>query len=165
MSSEAFFLLSAALTVEGDGDDPHAAAATGLIAGRVEGTPPGLYLLDPGKERYGIVRAGDFTSPMARICLDQDWAAGSALQVLFMADLGLLDRTRGARGYRHAMLAAGRLGHRVYLAATALGLGCCGIGAFYDGEARALLDLEGDVRLLYLLAVGPVRGGLRRRSG
>jgi nitroreductase len=55
------------------------------------------------------------------------------------------------------MLTAGRLGERLYLAATALGLGCCGIGAFYDFEAVELLDLKKESRLLYLVAVGPVK--------
>jgi SagB-type dehydrogenase family enzyme len=164
MSREAFALLTAVLVARGEGADPHASVGIGLLVGGVEGTAPGFYLLDPEKGRHGSVRAGDYTSAMARISLDQAWAAGAALQVLFMADLGLLDRTRGARGYRHAMVAAGRLGHRVYLAATALGLGCCGIGAFYDREASELLGLAEDARLLYLLAVGPVQGGLRLRS-
>jgi nitroreductase len=83
--------------------------------------------------------------------------------VLFLVDLASLDRTWGARGYRYAMTAAGRLGHRVYLAATALGLGCCGIGAFYDREVADLLGLDVTARLLYLVAVGPVRGGIRPR--
>jgi len=165
LSPEAFSLLAATLVSGGSGSNPPAAVGVGMIVGRVEGTPPGFYLLDPGRGRFGAVRAGDLTSPMARICLDQAWAAGAALHVLFMAELDLLDRIRGARGYRHAMLEAGRLGHRTYLAATALGLGCCGIGAFYDSEAHALLGLGDGARLLYLMAVGPVRGGLRRRTG
>jgi nitroreductase len=55
------------------------------------------------------------------------------------------------------MLAAGRLGHRIYLAATALGLGACGIGAFYDGEARELLGLGCGETLLYLVGAGPLK--------
>ena len=60
----------------------------------------------------------------------------------------------GARGYRYAMMDAGILGQRLYLGSTALDLGCCGIGAFYDNEARALLSLNDDSYLLYLVAVG-----------
>jgi nitroreductase len=46
-----------------------------------------------------------------------------------------------ARGYRHALIEAGMVGERAYLAATALGLGVCGIGAFFDDELSALLAL------------------------
>jgi nitroreductase len=52
------------------------------------------------------------------------------------------------------MLDAGRLGERIYLSATAMGLGCCGIGAFYDAEASQLLSLNDSSHLLYLVAVG-----------
>ncbi len=55
------------------------------------------------------------------------------------------------------MLHSGRLGERLYLAATAMGLGCCGIGAFYDMEAAQLLKLKTGSKLLYLVAVGLVK--------
>ena len=55
------------------------------------------------------------------------------------------------------MMDAGILGQRLYLGSTALGLGCCGIGAFYVHEARSLLDLNDDSYLLYLVAVGRIK--------
>ena len=36
---------------------------------------------------------------------------------------------------------AGAIGHRLYLAAEALGLGATGIGAFYDEEVHRYLNL------------------------
>ena len=146
-----------------DGPGAHAAVATGFLVTQVQGMEDGLHVLDPGSERIGPVKTGAFIAPMARCSLDQAWLAGAAVHVLFMADLASLDRNWGARGYRYAMTAAGRLGHRVYLAATALGLGCCGIGAFYDQEVADLLGLDAAARLLYLVAVGPVRGGILPR--
>ncbi|WP_054697181.1 nitroreductase family protein [Desulfosarcina cetonica] len=56
------------------------------------------------------------------------------------------------------MMAAGRLGQQVYLAATAMGWGACGIGAFYDREAAGRLALADGVALLYLVGVGPIKG-------
>jgi len=55
------------------------------------------------------------------------------------------------------MMTAGRMGERLYLSATAMGFGCCGIGALYDEEAAQLLGLQGASRLLYLVAVGAVK--------
>jgi SagB-type dehydrogenase family enzyme len=129
----------------------------GFLAGNVDGLDPGFYLLDVPHGSIGMVRSGFFTDKMAHICLNQAWLAQAALHVLFMTDLETLDRQWGGRGYRYAMLTAGRLGERLYLAATAMGLGCCGIGAFYDLEAAELLALKKEARLLYLVAVGPVR--------
>ena len=118
---------------------------------------PGFYLLDTSKPNLGLVTSGNFMESMARICLDQQWLANAATHFLFLSNLEFMDRTWGARGYRYAMLAAGRMGQRLYMAATAMGMGCCGIGALYDGEAAEQLGLNEASRLLYLAAVGPVK--------
>jgi len=94
---------------------------------------------------------------MSHVCLDQGWLAGAALHFLFMTNMEVLDLTWGARGYRYAMMMAGSMGERLYLAASSLGLGCCGIGAFYDRELSELLDLNSESRALYVVATGPVK--------
>jgi SagB-type dehydrogenase family enzyme len=131
--------------------------ATGFLVNQVEGMGEGFYLLDPAHEGIGLVAQGPYTDKMTRICLDQMWLANAAVHFLFLANLDVVDRAWGARGYRYAMLRSGRLGQRLYVAATAIGLGCCGIGALYDGEAVALLGLNENSRLLYLVAVGVVK--------
>jgi len=131
---------------------------TGLLVGGVDGMAPGLYLLDPASLSSGLAVAGLFMDRMADICLNQGWLKNAGVHVLFMANLALIDRYWGARGYRYAMLNAGRLGQRLYLQATAMGLGCCGIGALYDEEAADLLGLNPTSRLLYLVGIGGVKG-------
>jgi len=131
---------------------------TGFLAGPGASLEPGFYLFDADGCSMMLVKQGDFLRSMAHICLDQMWLAGAAFHVVFLADLKRLEATWGPRGYRYAMLSAGRLGSRLYLAATALGLGCCGIGAFFDYEARELLGLAQNSRMLYLVAVGKVKG-------
>jgi len=130
---------------------------TGLIVGNVEGIDPGFYLQDKPKGSLDRVNSGRFTGAMAHICLDQKWLENAAVHFVFLTDIEMLDQYYGARGYRYAMMISGRMGERLYLTATALGLGCCGIGAFYDGEASQLLALNKSSRLLYLVAVGPVK--------
>ena len=129
----------------------------GFVAGGVESLDSGLYLLDRERAAIGLVRPGHFIDQMSHACLDQGWLARAALHFLFMADMEALDRKWGARGYRYAMMMAGSMGERLYLAASSLGLGCCGIGAFYDREVVELLDLSGGSRVLYVVAVGPVK--------
>jgi SagB-type dehydrogenase family enzyme len=131
---------------------------TGFLAGNVDGVESGFYLLDPDRRRFGRVATGAMTPQMSRVCLDQEWLARAAVHFLFMSRLPDLDARWGARGYRYAMMTAGRLGQVVYLGATAMGLGCCGIGALYDHEARNLLGLNPESALLYLVAAGPVKG-------
>ena len=129
----------------------------GLLIGQVDGFAPGFYLLDRKAFRLGLVQEGTFLTSMARISLDQMWLGQAGFHLLFLSDLSALDRHHGPRGYRYALMSAGRLGERLYLLATAMGLGCCGIGAFYDQEAADLLGLDGNNRLIYLLAVGVIK--------
>ncbi len=129
----------------------------GCLVGSVENVPPGFYLLDRKNRRFGCVFKGDHRREMAAVCLNQRWLSDAAVQLVFLGDLAGVDQVRGARGYRYAMITAGRLGHAVYLGATALGLGCCGIGAFYDEEARGLLGLNPGCAMLYMAAVGVVK--------
>lgn len=129
----------------------------GFLLDRAQGFPSGFYLIDTNSSKLGMVKPGSFNKAMSRICLDQEWLVNAAVHFLFMTNIEALDRRWGARGYRYAMMTAGRMGERLYLAATSLGLGCCGIGAFYDEEAAELLGLNNESRLLYLVAVGPVK--------
>ncbi|MEE9611837.1 MAG: SagB/ThcOx family dehydrogenase [Desulfatiglandales bacterium] len=130
---------------------------TGLLVGNAEDMGPGFYLMDTVKGSTGLISAGFFMDKMAHICLDQAWLANAAVHFLFLTNVDVLDRTWGPRGYRHAMMTAGRMGERLYIAATAMGMGCCGIGALYDEEAAGLLGLNKGSKLLYLVAVGPVK--------
>lgn len=126
----------------------------GFLAGRLAGVDPGLYLVSRSERSYGLVSAGNYSRTVAEVCLDQTWLKFSSVQFLFMANLRALDDRWGPRGYRYAMMDAGRLAQRLYLGAAALGLGCCGIGALYDNEAKQLLDLNDGSYLLYLVALG-----------
>jgi SagB-type dehydrogenase family enzyme len=144
---------------------PEQTLGIGMLVGHAGGAQPGVYLVDPSTRSWGLTASGTFTERMAHICLDQAWLRHASLHVLFMANLATLDRYWGARGYRYAMVNAGRLGQRLYVQATAMGLGCCGIGALYDDEAAELLGLDPTSRLLYLVAVGVVKARVKRDLG
>lgn len=128
-----------------------------ILVNSVYGIKPGLYLCDVKHHRLGLVTSGDFASTMASICLEQRWLRNASVHFLFLTNLSWIDASWGARGYRYAMIKAGELGQSLYVGATALGLGCCGIGAIFDSEARTLLGLNPNSFLLYLVAVGPVK--------
>lgn len=150
--------LSASLMGEtGDLAGHQSCLCQGLLIGSTEGWASGFYLWDHSKASIGIVAHGSLMSRMARSCLDQTWLANAAVHFLFITNLHMIDELWGPRGYRYAMVTAGRLGERLYLTATAMGLACCGIGAFYDNEVAELLELNQESRLLYLVAVGPIK--------
>jgi len=108
-----------------------------VVVHRVEGLTPGLY-------RNGVLlREGDLRRHTGYLCLEQALGADSAATLFLTGRSG---------NYRPLMLKAGVVGQRIYLAATALGLGCSGIGAFYDEELNDFLAC--DDMILYALAFG-----------
>ncbi len=136
--------------------------AVGFLTSNCQDYDDGFYILDRSQKAYSLVQAGNHIETMTKICLGQEWLARSALHFLFMTNFETLDQNWGPRGYRYAMLTAGSLGQRLYLASASMKIGCCGIGAFFDDEASQLLGLNNMSKLLYLVAVGPVRKWAQR---
>jgi SagB-type dehydrogenase family enzyme len=130
---------------------------TAMIGQNMQGLTPGLYEIS--RDGTGLVnlKTGNLAGDLARVCLDQAWIGRAAVNILVVADLAEVEAAMGARGYRYVMMHAGRIGQRLYMAAQALGMGCCGIGAMYDGEAADLLALRSGGRLLYAVSAGPVK--------
>ncbi|MFB2919236.1 SagB/ThcOx family dehydrogenase [Aerosakkonema funiforme] len=103
----------------------------------VAGIEPGIYR---GKDG---LKTGNFREKMGYLCVNQAIARDSAVLFFFVSEF---------QNYRVALQSAGLLGQRVYLSATYLGLGCSGIGAFFDDETQAFLEAKGSI--LYAIAIG-----------
>ncbi|MEA3347641.1 MAG: SagB/ThcOx family dehydrogenase [Pseudomonadota bacterium] len=129
-----------------------------FLAADVKGLADGLYLFDPAAGRFGCLGDQDRRRAVAVASLDQRWLKRAALQFIFLADLEADQELHGPRSYRYLQIVAGCLGQRLYLGATALGLGCCAVGAFYDRELARTCCLPENFDPLYLLAVGSVAG-------
>ncbi len=110
------------------------------VINRVAGVTPGLY------KQGELIKRGDFARKAGYLCLEQ--ALGSESAVTFFL-------SSSAKNYQSLYQKAGHLGHRIYIAANYLGLGCSGIGAYYDDEVREFLGTQDMV--LYALAVGKER--------
>lgn len=127
------------------------------IVHRVNGLEPGLYHHAVQAHKLELVKAGDLRQPLIRAGLNQDFL-GEA-QVCFVVS-GIFQRTRWKyheRTYRYVLMEAGHLGQNLYLAATAMGLGVCGIGAFFDDPLNQLLGIDGkEEAALYLVTVGTI---------
>ncbi|MEE4363553.1 MAG: SagB family peptide dehydrogenase [Desulfotignum sp.] len=128
-----------------------------MICQNLEGMADGLYTFSSEGSQLVCLHTGSLANALAGVCLDQAWIGRAAVNFLFLADLGAVESSLGSRGYRYVMMHAGRAGQRIYLAAEAFGLGCCGVGAMYDAEAAELLALKTGSVLLYAVAAGPVK--------
>jgi len=89
------------------------------------------------------LKAGNFVQKAGYLCLEQALGAQSAVTFFLLGE---------EENYQALMQKAGILGHRLYLIANTLGIGCSGIGAYYDDEVTDFLETDGMV--LYALAIG-----------
>ncbi|MGA3213825.1 MAG: SagB/ThcOx family dehydrogenase [Terriglobales bacterium] len=126
-----------------------------LYAHRVDGLEPGVYRLWPERAELEQIKSGDQRVAAAGLSLGQDLAGNACVAFSMIGDLDRATRAHGDRGYRYVHFEAGAIGHRLYLAAEALGLGATGIGAFYDEEVHHYLNLTPEQgRVVYHFAIG-----------
>ncbi|MGP0073812.1 MAG: SagB/ThcOx family dehydrogenase [Bryobacteraceae bacterium] len=126
-----------------------------LYVHRVSGLQPGVYRLSPEGAGLEHLKIGDQRVVAAGLSLGQDLAGNACVAFSMIGDLDRATRSYGERGYRYVHFEAGAIGHRLYLAAEALGLGATGIGAFYDEEVHRYLNLTPEQgRVVYHFAVG-----------
>ena len=128
---------------------------TYLVVNRVDEIKPGLYHYDAPDETLQLLKAGNLGAQAAAAALDQSMADDAAVVFVWTAIVKRGKWKYLERAYRYIYLDAGHIGQNVYLAATALGLGCCAIGAFYDDEVNQFLGVDGvDECAIYMCAVG-----------
>ena len=129
-----------------------------LYAHRIEGLAQGVYRYWPQGNSLELVRSGDQKVMIAGLSLGQSLAGNACVAFSMIGDLERAVRANGDRGYRYVHMEAGAIGHRLYVAAEALGLGATGIGAFFDDDVNRYLDLsEGPGsygQVVYHFAVG-----------
>ena len=126
-----------------------------LYVHRVDGLQPGVYRHWPDGAELQPIKSGDQRVAAAGLSLGQDLAGNACVAFSMIGDLGRAVRAHGDRGYRYVHFEAGAIGHRLYLAAEALGLGATGIGAFYDEEVHHYLNLGPEQgQVVYHFAIG-----------
>jgi SagB-type dehydrogenase family enzyme len=121
----------------------------------VDGVPAGVYHYDVRRHGLTLVRGGDVRREVFQAALAQDMILDCDVVLVLT---GLWPRVQWKyveRSYRYILIEAGHVGQNVYLAATALGLGPCGIGAFFDDQLNRLLGIDDrEEQTVYLLAIG-----------
>jgi SagB-type dehydrogenase family enzyme len=124
---------------------------------QVENVPPGIWHLHVLDFALELVAAGDFRRPLVAAGLSQGFL-GEAGAVFIWT--GILNRARWKyreRAVRYLFLDAGHICQNLMLAATALNLGVCPVGAFFDEEVERLAGVDqAEEVALYLAAVGPL---------
>ena len=102
-----------------------------LIANEVQGLPRGSYFFNRGTGSLEQLKAGQFRSMSAYLCLEQPLFGDASAVFFLMTDLGHAISSLGDRGYRAAQFEAGVRAGKVYLSSYSLGFGASG-STFYD---------------------------------
>jgi len=129
---------------------------TYLVAGNVAELQAGLYRLRPQEGDLELLETGEeLGHRLSEAALGQSFVAAANVSFIWAAVPERSTWKYGERSYRYFYLDAGHICHALYLAATALGYGACGVGAFMDDAVNGLLGLDGRASFaVYAAAVG-----------
>lgn len=154
-------LLWAAQGITGHGGKRTAPSAGALyplvlhvVAGKVAGLAPGIYVYDPHEHRLTRTAEGDLRQELRRAALGQTPVRDAAAVLVISAVYERTTVKYGERGVRYVHMEAGHAAQNVSLQAAALGLGTVVVGAFQDDQVRVVLKLQGREQPLALLPIG-----------
>jgi SagB-type dehydrogenase family enzyme len=131
---------------------------TYIVSHNVDGLDAGVYHYAVTAHQLELIKPGDLRGEIEAATLGQDVARVASAVFVWTAVFDRCKWKYGQRAYRYIYLDAGHVAHGVAVAASALGIGSCPIGAFYDDEMDSLLGVDGEAEgVIYLTAVGQLR--------
>lgn len=154
-------ILWSAAGLSGDGDRFRTPASAGarhpadtlLVVNRVSGLSMGLYQYIPAEHALELVAKGDFGSRLAEAS-GQAMLKDSPIVLAWDVHSERTSARYGERAQRYIPMDLGHICQNVYLAATALGLGCCAVGAFKDDEVNSIFGVTGRSHIMYMATAG-----------
>ena len=128
---------------------------TYLCVNRVIGLSQGLYHLEVQSFSLEVLATGAFGQKLAEASFRQSMCAKAQVVFVWSAIPRRTMSKYGSRGMRYIFMDVAHICQNVLLAAAALGLGACPIGAFFDDEVNRLFGLDGEEEtVIYLASVG-----------
>jgi SagB-type dehydrogenase family enzyme len=128
---------------------------TYVYVDRVEGVSQGIYHFDVAEFTLATLEEGNFNQEITAASLGQPVIRKAAVVLIWTAMMLRCMAKYRERAVRYIAMDLGHVCQNVQLAATALGLGSCPIGAFYDDEFNKLLGVDGEEEtVIYMVTVG-----------
>jgi SagB-type dehydrogenase family enzyme len=130
---------------------------TYIAANRVDEIPPGIYHFNVKEAQLILLKEGNFGQDLSHAGLGQEMLEEASCAFIWTGIVGRSKWKYRERAYRYIYMDAGHIGQNLYLAATALNLGCCTVGAFFDEEVDRIVGVDGKEEIsIYLGAVGRI---------
>ena len=105
--------------------------------------------------KFIVVKNESKRRAIAEACSQQYWMQDAPIHIVVVGEPEKLERYYGTRGVRlYTIQAAGAAIQNMILTAHALGLGACWVGAFDEGEIRALCNMPEHLNIQGVITVG-----------
>ncbi len=131
---------------------------TYLAVNRVEGLDPGVYLYRPFGHKLAFLEGSDNIPELLTAAnLGQKFVGNSAVCFAWSCIPYRAEWRYMEHAHKNMLLDAGHICQNLYLAAEALGLGTCAVGAYDQAAMDAIFELDGvDEYVVYLAPVGKI---------
>ena len=126
---------------------------TYLIVNNVRKLESGIYHYSVRSHKLEQLKEGDFKRSITAAALGQGMCAAAAVVFVWSAVFERCKWKYSQRAYRYIYLDAGHIAENLSLAAVSLNLGSCEIGALYDDQVNAILDIDGINESVLCMAV------------
>ena len=125
-----------------------------LLVNAVDGLPSGAYVFLRDENALELLSEGDSRNAASYLGLQQALPGDASVNVFFLTDLEQVLKRYGNRGYRAALLEAGIVGGKLYLAAYAHRLGATGL-TFFDDDVTTYFSPHAEGKsVMFLVALG-----------
>lgn len=128
---------------------------TYVIVNSVSELDAGVYYYRAADHSLFLLEQGDFREATAMAALGQEMCGQAPVVFAWTAVFPRSVWRYGQRAYRYVYLDAGHIAQNLALAAVALDLGTCQIGALFDDEVNSILGVDGEREsVIYMSVVG-----------
>ncbi len=128
---------------------------TYFYARSVESIKKGIYHFRPDFFDLEFLREGDFSRSLSDAALGQAMVTRAQITFIWSAVVERSKWKYRQRAYRYIYLDAGHIAENLYLAAEALNLSTCTIGAFFDDYINSIIAVDGiEETVLYMAVAG-----------
>jgi len=128
---------------------------TYILVNNVSDLEPGVYHYNILQHCLELLKKGNFGTDISNAALGQEMLEQAGIVLIWTGIIGRSKWKYGERVYRYIYMDAGHICQNAYLAAEAMDLGCCSVGAFFDDEVNFIVGVDGKEEIaVYLCGIG-----------